>query len=289
MQPNMQQRTTLDLPRIAAWLGGGRASVDYYPEVDSTMRVACNLGVRSEFGSGSMVLADAQSAGRGRLGRTWEAPFGTSLLVSLILKQSHLMCNHSMLPLIAGLAVQSALAKLALPGVEVGIKWPNDILLRAADGVERKVAGVLVESTVEQQGLAGHAVIGFGINVLQSAAELPQVEPPAPPPTSLWLASGIVVDRTALLLDLWAEFFTALDSQFKKGRRSAEQIIVGAWRDVSWTLGRPVTVHHADGTTLHGTAVDVVEERVGIGALIVEDGAGVRHRVHSGDVSLHAG
>jgi BirA family biotin operon repressor/biotin-[acetyl-CoA-carboxylase] ligase len=295
IQPNMQRQTTLDLPRIAEYLSGapnGRtgdyAELDYYPEVDSTMRVARALGMQSSIGSGSVVVADAQSAGRGRMGRTWEAPPGSSLLMSIILKRTDIMSNFYLFPLMAGIAVQRALAELALPGIAVGIKWPNDILLRGGDGVERKVAGVLVESTLQEEMTSGHAVIGFGINVLQDASQLPHVAAPAPPPTSLWLASGVTVDRTNLLLAVWRHFFAVLNLPPARPKAQSADPVFSLWREVSWTLGRAVTVHHADGSTLRGVAVDIDSDRMGRGALIVEDETGARHAVHAGDVSLRA-
>jgi BirA family biotin operon repressor/biotin-[acetyl-CoA-carboxylase] ligase len=295
IQPDMQKNASVDLLRLNAALsgpgtrGGGGIVVDYYPEIDSTMRAAHALGRRGEIASGSVVVADAQTAGRGRLGRSWEAPPGSSLLMSILLKQNEVMSERNLFPVIAGLAVQRALDGMSLPGVSVGLKWPNDILLRTADGVERKTGGILVESTLEQESMAGHVVIGIGINMVQDATQLPHVEPPAPEPTSLRLASGVILDRTRLLISIWRAFFEVLQWPLEGKYDSGRKRLFAEWRAVLWTLGRPVVVHHADGSTLHGVAVDIDDDPLGSGALIVEDTAGARHIVHSGDVSLRPG
>lgn len=289
IQPEMQQNTSLDLKRIGDFLAQrGRPDyypvVDYYPVIDSTMRVAHSLAMREGIRSGSVVVADEQSAGRGRLGRTWEAPAGSSLLMSIVLREMEaVMYDWRQLPMVCGLAVQRTIAALQIPNVEVGIKWPNDVLLRGADGVERKVAGVLMESTIVNEGMRGHVVVGFGINVTQTEAQLPQVEPPAPQPTSLLLA-GARIDRTELLIELWQYFYDCYGLSPYGMPSNGDDPLLMAWRDVLWTLGRRVTVYHADGDQIEGTAVDVAE----YGALIVEDDQGVRHTVHSGDVSMHA-
>ena len=293
MQPDMQQNASLDLARIADFLGDcGRPDnhpvIDFYPVVDSTMRLAHTLALRAEIRSGSVVVADAQSAGRGRLGRQWQAPAGTSLLMSLIIKQPESTYNQTLVPVIAGLALQRTVEELRIPGVAVGLKWPNDLLLRTRDGVERKVAGILVESTLDRTGDAGHVIVGIGVNVLQTAAQLPAVAPPAPQPTSLQLAGAGAMDRTQLLINLCRNFWEIYALGNPVEGAAGKRRLMDGWRNALWTLGRDVSVHHADGTLLHGTAVDIDDAPGGSGALIVAEATGVRHIIHSGDVSLRA-
>src|SRR5919197_298194 len=113
---------------------------------------------------GAIAVADHQSAGRGRLGRTWEAPPGTALLCSVLLKPPP-ECDVRQLSLVAGVAVADALEYII--GLAVQIKWPNDVMLR-----RRKVAGILAELR------DGAVVLGIGINVNQTPEELPPDDAP---------------------------------------------------------------------------------------------------------------
>lgn len=133
---------------------------------------------------GAVAVAEEQSEGRGRLGRRWQAPAGTSVLVSVVLRPSVDAPRLPELSLIAGGAVAEAIAEVT--GLEPAIKFPNDVLL---DG--KKVAGILAESSDDR------VVLGIGVNVNQTADELPadaQTEP-----TSLRLEAGEPVDRGVLL------------------------------------------------------------------------------------------
>ncbi|MEY4494126.1 MAG: hypothetical protein RL570_241 [Actinomycetota bacterium] len=112
----------------------------------------------------SVLVAGFQSAGRGRAGRDWVAPAGSSLFVSVLLKPDGVAAtNFSWLPLLAGLAMTKTVAAL-IPEAAVGLKWPNDVLVG-----EKKISGVLSELVGDLSGV----VIGAGLNVLQNKAELP--------------------------------------------------------------------------------------------------------------------
>jgi len=133
-------------------------------------------------GEGAVAAADEQTEGRGRLGRGWHAPAGTSLLFSIVLVPPVPPERLPELSLVAGRAVADAIA--AETGLAPTLKYPNDLLLGG-----RKVAGILAESS------EGRVVLGVGINVSQSEEELP----PGVPATSLRLAGAAQVDRVALL------------------------------------------------------------------------------------------
>jgi BirA family transcriptional regulator, biotin operon repressor / biotin---[acetyl-CoA-carboxylase] ligase len=122
------------------------ADIRWYDEVDSTNRVAADLA-RAGAADGVVVGADHQTAGRGRRGRTWEAPPGASLLVSVLLRPP-----PALVTLAAGLAAAGACESVA--GVTVGLKWPNDLMVGDA-----KVGGILT------QAIAGAAVVGLGVNL----------------------------------------------------------------------------------------------------------------------------
>jgi BirA family biotin operon repressor/biotin-[acetyl-CoA-carboxylase] ligase len=132
---------------------------------------------------GAVAATDEQTAGRGRLGREWLAPAGSSLLASIVLRPDVPTANLSELSLVAGRAVARAL------GEPAEVKFPNDVLLNG-----RKVAGILAEAR------EGRVVLGIGINVSQSADELP--ERPVHPATSLLIETGRTVPRAEVLVDV---------------------------------------------------------------------------------------
>jgi BirA family biotin operon repressor/biotin-[acetyl-CoA-carboxylase] ligase len=136
---------------------------------------------------GAVAAADEQTAGRGRLGRTWTAPAGSSVLVSIALRPAVPPPRLPELSLVAGRACAAAIAEVA--GVKARLKHPNDVLLRG-----RKVAGVLAEAR------EGRVVLGVGINVSQREEELPPR--PEAPATSLLLETGREHDRSELLASL---------------------------------------------------------------------------------------
>ena len=167
------------VPRLRGRLGRP------YEHVRSTPSTQLLLAANAA--EGALVAAEEQTEGRGRLGRRWLAPYGTSLLCSLQLRPA---VSGERLPELTGVAAQAVAETLAaLPGLEPELKFPNDVLL---DG--RKVAGVLAEVRERR------VVLGIGINVNVGAHELPQeVDRPA---TSLLVETGHELDRAGLLVEL---------------------------------------------------------------------------------------
>lgn len=208
---------------------------------------------------GLVIVAEHQTSGRGRLERTWETPARAALTFSVLLRPGVVAARWPWLPLLAGVSVVQALRDAQ---VEAGLKWPNDVLLG-----ELKVAGLLVERVETPTGPA--AVVGIGINVSTTQAELP-----VPSATSLALA-GAPVDRTLLLDAILRELRTEYDAW-----RAApdDEGLRATYRAVCRTVhAQPVRVGLPDGTTLEGTAVDIAAD----GGLVVESG--------SETVTLHAG
>lgn len=166
-------------------------------EVNSTNTLALDWAARGA-PHGSVVLAEYQHGGRGRMGRTWEAAAGQNLLFSVIIRPEISPSRLHLLTLAASLAVVDALSEVAAP-IPVRVKWPNDILL---DG--RKCCGMLLESSVGKQVVV---VLGIGINVNQSSfpSDLEALA------NSLILASGRPVDRAALLADILLRLECRLD------------------------------------------------------------------------------
>jgi len=161
-------------------LRGRFGKVYRYAEVTpSTQRM-----LAEDSAEGAVAVAEEQTEGRGRLGRRWEAAAGSSILVSVLLVPSVEPPRLPELSLVAGGAVAQAIAELT--GIEPAIKFPNDLLIGM-----RKVAGILAESS------EGRVVLGIGVNVNQTAQELPAET--LTPPTSLRVVLGEPVDRARLL------------------------------------------------------------------------------------------
>lgn len=213
---------------------------------------------RASAAHGLLLVTEEQTAGRGRHDRTWNAPARSSVMVSALLRPRQDPATWGWVPLLTAVAVAET---VQWAGADCTIKWPNDVLV-----ADRKVAGILCE--VVPGGVGGAAVVaGWGLNVSQTAAELPAG-------TSLLLA-GARTDRAALLrhaLGRWSHWFRRWDDGDGGGVRQA-------YEARSSTLGRRVEAHLPGGTTLEGVATAVAET----GALVVHaDGRDVV--VAAGDV-----
>ena len=232
----------------------------WYSEVSSTNDVAATLADRGE-PEGTVVIADAQSAGRGRHGRTWASPLGAGLYVSIVMRPApHAV---SLLTIAAGVALADGIQ--AATGLHPHLKWPNDVYIGG-----RKLAGILAEAgTSKDRG--PHVVLGCGVN-LMPAAYPPDVAARA---TSIESELGRPIDRGLLLVECLA----ALHLRYRELQSSGSATVIAQWRDraVS-TFGRRVEWDVA-GVTRHGVAEDIDET----GALLVRDGA-ARARVISGEV-----
>lgn len=225
-------------------------------------------GARSGMAEGAVLVADVQTAGRGRMGRQWVSPPGTGLTFSVLLRPRGVPASAlGWVPLLAGLAAVSAVRAVA--AVDVRLKWPNDVLAGPA-----KLAGVLAESWQDA------IVVGLGINVCQRAEDLP-----SPAATSLLLAAppGMEVppgrDRllVAVLTEL-ARWYMAWRDQPRPGDADACGLRAEYLRQCA-TLGREVTVSLPGGQALAGTAVGVDQA----GRLEVQAAAGLV-QVSAGDV-----
>jgi BirA family biotin operon repressor/biotin-[acetyl-CoA-carboxylase] ligase len=219
-----------------------------------------------------LVIADEQTAGRGRQGRPWIAPAGSALLMSLAFRPNWLAPEQA--TALVQLASVALCEAVAAQGIPTGLKWPNDVLAPIApDAAEwAKVAGILLETQLERSQISS-VVIGIGVNI--SAAPPPDLT--RYPATHLQAAAGREISRLALLRAL----LQRLDVWYGRLAAGNPTELYTAWRARLRTLGQPVTIDLADGV-LHGTAEDVDAS----GALFVRDRAGVLHRVSSGDVGL---
>lgn len=280
MTANSTHHPILDITRIAVALKNAEIghNIDYHASLASTMSAAHALAVDPATRSGTLVVAEEQSAGLGRLQRHWIAPSNQAILATLILKAPHLPSNIASLPMIAGIAAVRAIARLVPELVDdLGLKWPNDVMVGADLAGARKVGGILIESSFLRDQV-DFALVGMGINVNQDGAGLPVVPADAPPPTSLRIVVGRTIDRTALLIALcqaWEEVVSP---------DASPHDIYHEWRNLLLTLGQPITAHlyGEHGTQkFAGTAVDVTAD----GELVVVDDAGLSHVLNAGDVT----
>ncbi len=191
---------------------------------------------------GSVLVAEAQTAGRGRMGRTWASPPGAALMFSALLRPDAVPPRRrGWIPLLAGVAVASAVT--AATGLDAQLKWPNDVLVGG-----RKLAGILAEQS------AGAVVVGAGINVSTRRAELP-VEAA----TSLTLEGATRTTRPQLLCGVLGEF-ERLYLAWAGGASPGDPDGCGVraeYRRRSATLGRQVRVEFPGGDTARGLALDV--------------------------------
>jgi len=231
----------------------GRA-VEFHADIGSTNDRA-RSALHQPGGDGLAVVADLQTAGRGRRGRSWISPAGANLLVSVALRPAIAPRLAGLLGIAAALAVRDACARFA-PAAGLAIRWPNDVV--APDG--RKVAGLLVETALEGEQLV-EAVIGMGINVNWPAAEMPvEIRERA---TSLLALTGLPADRVALLgnlLDALSAEVTALE----RGEAPLRRL-----RECSWLDGRWVEVD-TGAETISGRAAGIADD----GSLLVDGEAG---------------
>jgi len=200
--------------------GIGRA-IEFHAEIGSTNDRA-RAALHEPGGEGLAVVADLQTAGRGRRGRTWVSPAGANLLFSVALRPAIAPRLAALLGVAAALAVRDACASLA-PDAGLAIRWPNDVVGREG----RKVAGLLVETALEGGELV-EAVVGIGVNVNWLPGEMPaQIASGA---TSLQALVGTPVDR----VDLLGRILDALDAEvdgLARGHAPLERLRANSWLD----------------------------------------------------------
>lgn len=224
-------------------------------------------GPRGLLAEGTVLVAEEQTAGRGRLDRTWTAPARSGLFFSVYLTPGSVPVQRwGWLPLLAGVAAATGLARSA--GVDTALKWPNDLLV-TVDGEERKAGGILAERAGDG------VVIGIGLNVSLRADELP-----APTAASLALAGAVSTDRETLLrgvlrsLEQWYGQWRAADGD------AAASGLQEAYAAGCATLGRRVRAQLPGNRTLTGDAVAID----GDGRLVLSSDDGSRKPVSAGDI-----
>jgi BirA family biotin operon repressor/biotin-[acetyl-CoA-carboxylase] ligase len=222
--------------------------IDIHERLDSTNREAVALG-QAGVHHGALVLADAQTAGRGRLARTWFSPPGMNVYASVVIRASdapRLAAWLSWLPLMAALAAAEAIERIG--AVTMAVKWPNDLLIG-----ERKVGGILCESGTAS-GTGPFQVVGIGINVNGARADFPEELQDIA--TTIRHEAGQAIDRNRLVAQWLQELESCLDEFLAGG---SERIAL-AYRRRCATIGKTVKAMLADGKEWIGVVQGVNQD-----------------------------
>ena len=237
-----------------------------HEEIDSTNNEAKRLAMEGA-AEGTVVVAESQTGGKGRLERQFFSPKGKGIWFSVVLRPKFLPQEAPKCTLMAAVAVARAMTEF---GLKPGIKWPNDLLYD-----NKKLVGILTEMSAEMDGI-NYIVIGTGINVNIAPEEFP--EELRDVATSLSQMKGANLPRVKFLQAV----LRALDDLYAKVQVEGFAPVLKEWRQYSITLGQEVKVIGVrDGEVFYGKAADIDDE----GALLVDTAAG-RQRVLAGDVSI---
>ncbi len=238
----------------------------HYDEVSSTQDIAAELA-RGGAAEGTLVIAEMQTKGRGRKGRSWVSLPEGGIYLSLILRPNLMPPQIVQIPLIAGLALTKAIKDIV--PLQPMIKWPNDIIIG-----KKKVGGILTEMSCEIDGV-NYIVLGIGINVNMPASLL--VEQTAGIATSLAAEYGEYISRAKLVQCFLSEFETI----YTKFLASGFSLVRDEWKVLNNTIGSWVKVSDG-GEEIEGEALDIDND----GFLLVRKESGDVSRIISGDVSF---
>jgi BirA family biotin operon repressor/biotin-[acetyl-CoA-carboxylase] ligase len=256
----------LAIARVSVRAGTMGRSLHWLESTASTNDVAARLA-ESGAEDGTTVVADAQTAGRGRHGRVWFSPAGAGLYASTVVRPGSGMSSAgnpaSLLTIASGVAIAEAVR--AVTGLPAAIKWPNDVLIGG-----RKLAGILAEAAV-QGGALQFVVVGFGVN-LQTAAYPPEL---ASRVTSIEAETSRPADRALV----FAEILAAMGDRYADLRAGRFDAILGAWRGLAAMLPGAHIEWDSPAGIVRGRAQDIDRD----GALLVRVGTKVE-RVVAGEV-----
>jgi BirA family transcriptional regulator, biotin operon repressor / biotin---[acetyl-CoA-carboxylase] ligase len=238
-----------------------------YDTVGSTNELAASLSATGLLAPGTVIIADAQEHGKGRLGRSWLSPPGVNIYMSVILLPEIGPRDVTLLTLLSAVACAAAIRGES--GIQASIKWPNDLMVSG-----RKIGGILTEVKTDPDRIT-LAIIGIGLNVNIGTAEFPEeIRALA---TSLKAETGRRFPRGGIIVHILKEIEYWCEVLKKDGRIP----LLEEWKRLSSTLGKEVRVATASGT-IQGTAEDIDDE----GMLIVRLSSGEEKRISAGDVTV---
>lgn len=257
---NPYQRIEKGAPGRIGW------RIHYFRELDSTQQAARELAAGGA-AQGTVVIAERQTAGRGRMGRGWHSPSGANIYSTTILRPPIPLNEVARLSLMAGVAAAQTLEREA-PGI-VSLKWPNDLWLRG-----RKAGGIIAEAVTDARQNLECVLLGIGLNINLEAADIPaELRGKA---TSLKIATGRACDRIAIADSL----FTLLDYRYTETLTGGFAAVKPEWERYSALTGKRVSV--LDGASRESGTVRGIDSD---GALLLDTGGAIL-RVLAGDVSI---
>lgn len=259
----MRKEMILQLKESCPW----QDSLLWFDTIDSTNTRARALAAQGA-PHGTVLIADQQTGGRGRRGRSFHSPAGAGIYMSVILRPN---CQPmQLMHLTCAVAVAMCDAVENAVGIRPGIKWTNDLVCG-----RQKIAGILTELGLSPAGMVDYAIIGVGLNCDQKPSDFP--EELRSFAGSLHSVTGEKIDRAKVAAAM-------MDALYRMDRSllAARTAMLEQYRRDCVTLGREVSVVRADGSTRHGIALDVDSE----GALIVRFSTGETDTVNSGEVSV---
>lgn len=241
--------------------------IHYFEELDSTQTTARELAMAGS-PQGTVVIAETQTRGRGRMGRAWHSPSGANLYSTTILRPAMPIAEVPQLSLVAGVAAAEALAREA-PGL-VALKWPNDVWLRG-----RKAGGIIAEALTDLQGKLEAVLLGIGLNINLAPDQIPSALKDKA--TSLRATLGRRCDRIAIAEAL----FNFLDYRYTEWLLRGFSAVRPSWEQFSALTGKRVTV--VDGDRREAGLVRGIDSD---GALMLDIGAAQPRRILAGEVSI---
>jgi BirA family transcriptional regulator, biotin operon repressor / biotin---[acetyl-CoA-carboxylase] ligase len=242
----------------------GQRDIAYFKTLSSTNIKAKEL---AEGGAdeGALIIAEAQTEGRGRRGRSWLSPAGHGIYATLVLRPAMSPAGAPRITLMTAVAVAEAL--LSLLELDIKIKWPNDIMVKG-----KKLAGILTEISTEMDSI-NYIVVGLGLNV--NAPDFPkELEKRA---TSILIETGRSFSRIKLLRAYLEQF----EKYYKMFTSNHFKPIMQRWKELSGIIGQEIIVDVV-GQSHRGLVVDIDDD----GVLILKDSDGIIHRIFSGDVTV---
>ncbi|WP_110112370.1 biotin--[acetyl-CoA-carboxylase] ligase [Bacillus sp. CGMCC 1.16541] len=240
--------------------------VHYEEVVESTQKIAHRLAQEGAE-EGTVVVAEQQTAGRGRLDRVWHSPKGTGVWMSVILRPTVPPQHAPQLTLLTAVAVVQSIQEVT--GISPQIKWPNDILIEG-----KKAVGILTEMQADADRIHS-VIIGIGINVNQQKEDFSDsIKEIA---TSLAVEKGETINRAALMQAIFLKIETLYEEYLTNGFG----LIKLLWETYAISIGKRIIARTLRGS-IEGWAKGITED----GVLLIEDDLGVLHHIHSADIEL---
>jgi BirA family biotin operon repressor/biotin-[acetyl-CoA-carboxylase] ligase len=264
---NFIESPALSIGGIRAGIKGiiGR-KIFFYEIIDSTNAAAAAFAREAEE-EGVVVIADSQSKGRGRLGRSWLSPPSVNIYMSILLKPEMTAKDATLITIMAAVGCTIALRKVT--GLDITIKWPNDLM-----SSEKKLGGILTETRVVRKRIE-YAITGIGVNVNMDADALPDIMKGVA--TSIKMETGKFFSRT----DIIREVVNEMDDWYNILREKRYSELLSQWKHLTSTLGRNVQVVLGK-ETLQGQAESINDE----GMLVLRLPSGASRVVQYGDLTV---